>query len=273
MRTGPRYGYGAGMSPPKIRTGREVYARFFEEPSREALRALLQNHLGETADLDFKREWPARPDLAKHILGFANAEGGALVIGVDERSDKTLDPVGVLAFTDKVDLHSGIKKFLPASLRDNVSVEDFHYEETEYPKIKGLRFQVLIVDSDASHLPYLCASDGDKIRAGAIYVHREGGTSEATHDELQAIINRRIGTNYSSASELKLKEHLEQLKILYGEIDKNVVDLSLFGKNALVGMMAGMTRANPSYPKEGYADFISRLIERKKSLIEKAIGS
>lgn len=263
---------GAMPATKPIRTGREVYARFFEQPSREALRSLLQNHIGETADLDFKREWPSRPELAKHVLGFANGGGGVLVVGVEEREDKTVEAVGLSVLNDKVDLHDSIKKFIPSSLRDNVAIEDFHYEDSEYAKIKGLRFQVMIVDGDPTHMPYISTAESTGIRSGAIYIHREGGTSEATHDELQKIINRRIGTGYSSTSELRLKEHLEQLKILYGEIERTTFSLGGLGSTStLLNALSGLSKPNAKYPSEDYSDFVSRMIERKKARVEKVL--
>ena len=44
-------------------------------------------HLGEDSTIEFKRELPRRDSLADEIAAFANARGGALLIGVDDDGD------------------------------------------------------------------------------------------------------------------------------------------------------------------------------------------
>ncbi len=44
-------------------------------------------HLGEDSTIEFKRELPRRDSLADEITAFANARGGALLIGVDDDGD------------------------------------------------------------------------------------------------------------------------------------------------------------------------------------------
>ena len=57
----------------QTRGSKELFARFLENPTREGLREILQNHLGETRDLDFKESWENWAKMAKHILGLANS--------------------------------------------------------------------------------------------------------------------------------------------------------------------------------------------------------
>ncbi|HTT76243.1 MAG TPA: ATP-binding protein [Candidatus Binataceae bacterium] len=94
----------------------EPFAQFFEDPSRETLRNLLKEYFGETGSLDFKEQWPTRARLAKHVLGMANTSNGCLVIGVGEKTDKTLEPIGLKDFKDKADIQNGLKRFLPSDL-------------------------------------------------------------------------------------------------------------------------------------------------------------
>jgi hypothetical protein len=51
-------------------------------------------------------------------------------------------------------------------------------------------------------------------------VRNKTETVEANYEQLQGIINRRIQTQYSSAAELTLEEHLAQLKLLYSNIER-----------------------------------------------------
>jgi predicted HTH transcriptional regulator len=88
----------------------ELFARFFEKPTRKALRELLKNNTGEYNHLDFKGEWPEYTKLAKHVLAFSNTGGGALIIGVkskekeDGTKDGTFEAVGITKIIDKSEI-------------------------------------------------------------------------------------------------------------------------------------------------------------------------
>ena len=74
--------------------------------------------------------------------------------------------------------------------------------------------------------------------------------------QLQKIINRRIATGHSTGRELTLKEHLEELRVLYAEAPP----VSIMETMAMGYMMSGQG--------EGYRQFISRMIDYKKKIIE-----
>ena len=83
---------GRGTPKPKVRSNgvrgpKELFASFFEDPTRENLRDLLKGNTGETKNLDFKEQWPATNGLVKHILAIANSGGGCVVVGVAESDD------------------------------------------------------------------------------------------------------------------------------------------------------------------------------------------
>jgi len=243
---------------------REEFARFFETPSREALRDLIRGHVGELNCYDFKGEWPAYPKVARHILGLANSSGGCLIIGVEEQDDKAFEPVGLDTFRDKADIHKGIQKFLSTQLK--YEVLDFSYDQSEYPKIVGKKFQVLIVEDTPSYIPFITVADGDNIRRNAIYARRGTSSEEANYEELQEMLNRRLETGYSSRSEFDLEKHLAELRVLYTHIPRfyNPMD-------EMVEIMRGGSR-NPQYPKEDFETFVKRLIEEKKKIIERTIS-
>ncbi len=245
----------------------EDFARFFEEPSREGLRKLLQFPVGERNCLDFKREWPPFPKLARHILGMANYGGGCLVVGVAEREDKTFDSVGLRSLIDHADIQQGIERFIPSQLKHETV--DFSYQDAEYPAIKGKSFQVMFIEDSPEYVPFVAKAGGTAIRANAIYVRRGTASVAANYEELQQILNRRIATEYSSQREFDLEMHLAELKTLYTQLERYYVSPP-FGESfrLLLQAVTGSKTPNPKYPKEDFEDFVLRLIEVKKTVIE-----
>jgi predicted HTH transcriptional regulator len=249
----------------------ENFARFFEKPTREGLREFLQTNIGELDHCDFKKDWPSFPKVAKLILGLANSGGGCIILGVD---DASLQPTGLGSAADKAEVEKGIRKFISNDI--SYLVLDFSYDTSEYQTIVGKKFQVVLVEDNPSHLPFICLAEGEDIRVNAIYVRRGTSTVEANHEELQKIINRRIETGYSSSRELALKEHIEQLKLLYAQLEKYYVRsglLEYFASTLTINVQQLVRKEkNPIYPEEDLEHFIVRMIERKKQLIERVLG-
>ncbi|MDV3002561.1 MAG: hypothetical protein N5P05_004216 (plasmid) [Chroococcopsis gigantea SAG 12.99] len=262
----------------KFKSIKDEFAKFFEEPSRETLRDLLQNHLGEFPHLDFKQDWPDLDQIARHILGIANSGGGCIIIGVTEIENQTLEATGLANLTDKKVISDRIDKYLPHVLKSKFNICDFYYEASEYSKLIGKNFQVILIEYDVAHLPFLSVADGSSIKKDKIYVRRVTSTVEANHDEVQDLINKRIETAYSSSNEIDLREHLEELKLLYDQIKRGeyisinpfaTIKTSIFDKNWDIYLRR---IDNPHYPKEEYDAFIAKMIEKKKKRIEIALN-
>lgn len=198
----------------EVRGFKEAFARFAEDPDRVRLRDVLRDHTGELDELDFKEDWPEPAKIAKHIIGIANSGGGCIVLGVAQRNG-AFDPVGLPSLKDKADVKNEIQDYLQDELFRLFKVHDFVYEAAEYERIAGKSFQVILIDDDPSHLPFMAGRDGNDVRRNAVYVRRGTSTEEANYAELQRLLNRRLETGYSSSFELDLREHLEQLKVLY----------------------------------------------------------
>lgn len=261
----------------------EEFAKFFENPTRDKLRELLRGNFGELNNLDFKEEWsPVWAKTAKHILGIANNGGGCLIVGVKQLDDKSLDPIGLKTSVDKADVSKGIKKFLPSFLLSEIETLDFSFDASEYPKLVGKTFQVLLVGDNPKYLPFVSqATSGNDIRESAIYIRRGTSTEEANYEELQRLLNKRIETNQSSQTELDLQTHFDQLKFLYGLLKQGDVipkksllgiDFSAVGK--VIANIATNFEVvpNPLYPKESIEEFTNKLIVRKKKKIEAELG-
>lgn len=262
-------------SKPKRKGFREAFARFFENPTREALREVLKDNVGEFNELDFKETWPEASALAKHVLGIGNSGGGCIVIGVE---DGSLEPKGLANVEDKTKIVNSLKNYVPPPLLEITEIVDFVYDGSEYAKISGKMFQAVFIDDDKKHLPFVSLRAGSSIRSNTIYVRRGAATEEANHDELQKLINARLETGYSSTKELDLQEHIQQLKVLFQQIDRHFVKSigGFFGQSVVaIGAIAKSLQIesvpNPKYPEEDFEAFMNRLITLKKKRIEEEL--
>jgi len=259
---------------------KDIAYECLSEPTKEKFTDLMMHHVGEQDNLDFKAEWIEDSKLAKIILAMANGGAGIIVIGVKEEGDKNL-PVGIETFLDKADIENRVGKFLPKTVE--YEVYDLDYDTADYKKLEGKKFQIILVHGIAERLPYVSLMQGKYIEKDTIYVRRGTQSVRANNDELQRILNMRIDTMYSSTSELQLYEHLEQLKLLYKQIDKYNYIINSKEGTPISGIALAMSQIgttffsktqktkNPLYPNEDYEEFISRMIREKKSKIEKVL--
>jgi hypothetical protein len=255
------------MPGKKTKAFKEEFARFFENPSRETLRDLLRQTVGELNELDFKEEWPEKAELAKHVLAIGNTGGGCVVFGVEDGSS---DPKGLSSPKDKAEVSRELRKYVPPPLLDQLDVVDFRYEASEYPRLKGKVFQVLFIPDDATRVPFIAAATGEKVREAAIYVRRGTESVEVNYEELQRLVSRRLETGRSSAAERDVRDHLAQLRILYQQLSptRETGSADLFGVGDLVRHALGIgTAPNPDYPAEGFDTFVARAIELKKGKV------
>jgi predicted HTH transcriptional regulator len=239
----------------------EAFAQFFEKPTRERLRELVKQNIGETDYLDFKVEWPDLVKVSKHILALANSGGGALVIGVNQTDAGSIEAKGLTEFKDKVDIIKNTNKFIPA----NVSFEilDFSYADSEYPSIKGKMFQVVLVEYSEKILPLLSLREGTGIKSNIAYIRHGTESTEANHVQLEHLVNLRIESGYSSSHTLELKEHLDQLQVLYqARKNKNSFDISSSIMESVFGN-----------PLKDYYKFVEDMISSKKLRIKRELDT
>jgi hypothetical protein len=266
-------------------TVHESFARFTERPDRETFRNLLRGHVGELRQCDFKEAWPTNSALAKHVLAIANSGGGCLVVGVAERNDGTLDPIGMEALTDKADLTSGVKIYLPPQLNDAIEIADFAYNASDWETLNGKKFQVMVIHPNTPSVPFVAMRGGEGVRAGAIYIRREGATEEALYDDVQRLLKARMSAEPKSVEARSLNDHLEELKVLYNHIPKTVIDPAAPVKyepgevgKLFVQLAQSMSKfapahmPNPHLPDELYDQFVRRMLDTKKMVIERLIG-
>lgn len=256
----------------------EIFVKFLEAPTREKLREVIQHNLGETDNLDFKSEWTEYTKIARHILALSNSGGGALIFGVEENNDGSLNPKGLPSNKDKAEISSNLSKYFPHD--DLWQVHNFDLSASEYSKIKGDNFQVLIVNSDETKIPILSKKGGTGISPNAIYIRSGTESKEADKDQLERLINRRIESGYSSQKRLNIAEHLDQLEELYlrkkreyltgssGAFESLVLGsmLKTMHEDTLMDLYPG----NNKHPD--YYVFIEELIEKKQERINQELG-
>ena len=248
---------------------KEEFAKFCESPDRTKFRELIKQNTGEYNHIDFKEKWLEVTMIAKHVLGFANSEGGVLVFGIKEEDSGSLVVQGIDTFEDKTTIKSKLQKYLPAELQ--YEIHNFEYNnDTEWGQIKNKKFQVLIADDTPQYIPFLSLnSTGENLHKNRVYYRGKTNTEEATYEELKKIINRRLDTNMSTTVENEFKEHLTQLKMLYSFMNKYLTKAPFWMTNiSTLALLGSTTEDNPKYPDEDFEDFIVKMIQRKKDIIE-----
>jgi len=244
--------------------------RFFTSPSKDNLPAILSADK-EYDYLDFKSEWHERSQLARHILAFSNSGGGAIIIGVEEVRDESLESSGVDDPLDESDFGNKVEKYLPDSAHDVYSLETFTYGEVYDDGISGLTFQVLFINGAGERAPLVATNAGKNIDEGDIYVRRNTKSSVANYEEVQSLLRKRRESGVEKET-AELHEELRQLKTLYNEIDKKKTYSTLSASLAgVLGSMSFESKPNPNYPAQDYEEYISDLIEKKQVRIEKRL--
>ena len=264
------------------------YDEIVNEPSKDTFRKFIKDNLGELDDVDFKEQWIPKGDLSKLLLAMANTGGGVIVIGVKEHEDGTIEPIGLEKLKDKADINNEVAKYISPSL--DYEVYDFVYNTAEYEALKGKKFQMVHVHDTPERLPFFSLNETTGLGKNEIYIRKGTKCEKATAEEIERIIDKKITTIFKSSSDLSLKEHLVQLKELYGELPEKIQVLVKKGRpgsaTAFLSSMKTITerlslfygesdtyeeRINPNYPEETYEAFISRMVKLKKLKIEKVL--
>lgn len=243
---------------------------FFSSPNKENLPQFLRADK-EYDYLDFKSEWFEKSKLSRDIIALANSGGGAIIFGVEEAENGSLQSCGVSNPQDEADFGNQVEKYLPDSVHNIYSLETFDYGDVYDDEISGLTFQVVFVEGAGERAPIVATNAGSSITEGDIYIRRSTKSTTANYEEIQELLQKRRESSVEKET-AELHEELRQLKTLYSEIDKNKTYMS--GLSGLGNLFSKMydTKPNPNYPDEDYEAFISNLIEKKKIKIEQRLG-
>ncbi|HHT96094.1 MAG TPA: ATP-binding protein [Bacteroidales bacterium] len=259
---------------------KDIAYRLLQEPTLDTFREFLHTQMGEHNAIDFKRQWIENAALAKEMLALANSKGGFIVFGVAENEDGSVCIEGLPEIRDKAVISNDIKNFISSNLK--YEIYDFSYTTSNYEALKDKKFQMLVVEDVPEHIPFLSKKESGSLKQNTIYVRRGTSCEMADEEEIQAMLKRRINYLYPSKGEpLQLEEHLKQLKILYGMIEKDHVYYKNIPLNEKFFSWTSITKlffqgekiveANPLYPDESYEQFVSRMIVEKKKKIERVL--
>lgn len=263
---------------------RDIVYRMLREPTLDNFRMFLQNHTGEHNAIDFKQEWISKDKLAKLMLSLANYGGGTVVFGVHENENKTFSCDGLSELKPKETVGAEVKDFISPNLK--YSIYDFCYDSSEYEALIGKKFQILVVEDTPEYLPFISRKESSNIKKSVIYIRRGTSDEVVTEEELTKILERRMKFMFPETGKpLNLQEHLEQLKVLYKNIEptiskiKNPEALPLYKALSEVVALANEVSfgiqyesvRNPAYPDDTYDEFIASLIEDKKSKIKRVL--
>lgn len=251
-----------------VKTNKELMYDLLQSRDREKFLSLLDNSLGEQDALDFKKEWIDYQNLAKIMLGMANIGGGMIVVGVEEKEDKTLNPVGLKSICDKADVQNKIDKYLPENLK--FRVDDYDFTGESYSKIKNKLYQVVSISSDDKNLPYILTKGMEKDEEGVIFVRRGTKSVRANTEEIKNMISKRTETLLMDKSSLELEEHLKQLYILY-ENKKTEKNLLGSGISNSILLSLGFDVNNKELMKKEYNQTLEYFINKKKEKIESVL--
>lgn len=252
---------------------RSVYPQveaFFNVPTEANLESLIESMACESGNLEFKEAWISPATLAMHILAIGNSGGGLVLIGIREGIGGELEPIGVPEPKDSADFSRQLAKYIPADLKMELVNVPFTPPDGQTFETKPV-VQVIFIEVDVRKLPYMARnSSSDDVLNDRIYVRRGSESVVARRDELEALLNQRLDAGYSSSRALGFSEHLEQLKIMYGELSprKSIFTEIAFNMSA----MDAVTKPNPLYPSEAYDEYIAHLIDKKKLAIERYVG-
>lgn len=188
---------------------KEQIAKLFNEPDRVNFRKLLQNNSGEYDELEFKGQYIEDSKLAKHILAMANSGRGLIIFGITEEGNN-LEIKGLEKLKDKTDIKNKLEHYIPNELK--YEIHDLEYDDnSEWGAICNKKFQFITVAETLDKLPFLSKKEGKNLRPNTVYCRKNSSSDEASHDDLQEILNKRINNSIGTDD---LQNDLEQLETI-----------------------------------------------------------
>jgi hypothetical protein len=249
------------------RSMKEELSEFFQEPSRDKFREIVRNLDAEYDFTDFKSKWPDLSKVAKHILGMANSGGGIIVIGIKENDDR-LNAAGVNP-KDRAEIDE-IDAYLPGSPDEIYALETFKYDSSDYGDLEGKSFQVIFVNYNEERIPLVSENNGKEIKSGRIYYREGTKTEEASHQQIQDMISKRVKNEVDTPGQ-EFEEDISQLRSLYKNYPTGPTKHEV--PNIMLGSLrlSGQVRSEDKEVWSDFKEFMDEMIEAKKDRIREKI--
>ena len=136
----------------------------------------------ENQNIEFKQEYV--PDIRKEVMGFANAEGGTVYIGV--RKD------GAVVGVDDPD---GVMLQVVNSLKDSLSPDVMPFVKVSTVEMEGK--QVVEIDvTTGTNRPYYLREKG--LKPSGVYVRKGSSTQPMTEEGIREMLLQNSGRSYES---------------------------------------------------------------------------
>ena len=242
---------------------KDAVYEFLQNINRESFADLLKTSDYESDNLDFKETWIKKGTLAKELLAMANSGGGLIVFGVKEIENNQFDPCGLQETSDPAEIQNSIKKFIPSNLK--YRVESFTFDRSEYDKLQGKSFQIVIVENCPQYFPYISESETDGLKRATIYVRRGTECTVADKDDIEGLINKRLATGYKS--KLEFEDHIRQLQILY-----RYKQPTWASATSAIAVLKKLSFSGNNQNSSEFYTYIDELVERKKKIIDMDLG-
>ena len=151
----------------------------------------------ENLNVEFKQEYV--PDIRKEVMGFANAEGGSIFVGV--RKDGTV--LGV-ANPDEVMLQivNSLKDSLAPDVMPFVRVNTVRIEEKQ-----GVEIQV----TTGTNRPYYLREKG--LKPSGVYVRKGSSTQPMTEEGIREMILQNSGRPFESCRSMNQELTFQTLQM------------------------------------------------------------
>ena len=183
----------------------------------------------ENQNIEFKHEYV--PDIRKEVMGFANAEGGTVYVGV--RKDGAVlgigDPDGVM-----LQIVNSLKDSLAPDIMPFVRVNSVELEEK----------QIIEIDvTTGTNRPYYLREKG--LKPGGVYVRKGSSTQPMTEEGIREMILQNSGRSFELCRSMNqeltfhtLQTEMQKRSIEIGPSQMQTQTLKLIGEDGLYTNLA-----------------------------------
>lgn len=181
----------------------------------------------ENQNIEFKQEYV--PDIRKEVMGFANADGGTVFVGVRKDGE-------VLGIDDP----DGVMLQIVNSLKDSLSPDVMPFVKVNTVEIEG-KHVVEIDVTTGTNRPYYIREKG--LKTGGVYVRKGSSTQPMTEEGIREMLLQNSGRSFeqcrSMNQELTFQTFFAEMQSRSLEVGQSQMrTLKLIGEDGLYTNLA-----------------------------------